>query len=144
MISGLGHIAGGDDDFRDESAGGEAGYGEGEVAEVFGLEHTCAQFGRGDLGALVEDGGIDFAGVDIGDADAFGGDLEIGEGSDGGLGELGGGVGDAGEGEDAATGDGDDIDDEAVLALPHGWECGVEEIEGAGGIDGEDAVEVFG
>ncbi|MFM1942533.1 MAG: hypothetical protein RI897_1515 [Verrucomicrobiota bacterium] len=86
----MGHVAWGDDDFRDEGAGGEAGDREGEVAEVFGLEHLGAEFGGWDLGALVEDGGIDFAGVDIGDADAFGGDLEVGEGADGGLGEFGG------------------------------------------------------
>jgi len=133
-----------DDEFGDNDVFGKLGDGDDEGGNVLGVDHAGFLFVGDFDGAFIEDGGVDLAGKDAGDADAILRFLGIDGGGHAGDSEFRGRVGHAGEGVSAFAGDGGDVENEAILALAHRGEGGVDEIEEAGAVDREELVEVVG
>ena len=52
--------------------------GDDELGDVFGQQHFCFPFVADRGGAVFEDGGVHFAGIDVGDPDAVGNFLAAG------------------------------------------------------------------
>lgn len=137
-------VGGFDDEFGDDDVLGELGDGDDERGDVLGVDHARFLFVGNFDGAFVEDGCVDLAGEDAGNADAVVCFLGIDGGGHAGDSEFGGGVGHAGERVGALSGDRGDVENEPVLALAHCGEGGVDQVEKSGAVDREELVEVGG
>lgn len=137
LISGLDH------QLRHNDVLGELCDGDDQRCDIFSVDHAGLLFIRHLDGAFIEDGRIDFAGEDAGDADSAVAFLGIDGGGDGGNTEFRGCVAQSGERVGALTGDGGDAKNEAVFFLPHRGEGFVDEIEEAGAVDGHELVVVL-
>lgn len=138
LVNGLDH------EFRDVDAGWKGSDRDDELADVGGSQDLFALFCGDWDGALFEDRGVDFTGVDVGDANAFGTDFVGHTSTEGGHGEFAGGVGHAAQGKGSLSSDAGDVDDEARAARAHGGKDSVNQVVGAGCIDRHDLVPLFG
>ena len=137
-MSGAATPTGAKDEIFDEGPGMGFGDENDGGGDVFGCEDETLFTGLKTLVVGVEHGGVDFAGIDGGAADAVFALLDVDGVAESGYAVFAGDVGDAGVGAGAQAGAGDDVDDLAAAVGAQMGEDFADDVVGAVQVDIDD------